>query len=152
MPCHSAIEKKTVTAKADDTVEMVLKSIKKSKVKACAIVDDNGIFLGLFSMKILLKNLIPLSVTMTNGVKIDIKVTAAPGVAKRLANVKILAVSELMDRNPDTVFPDAPIWEGVGVLTKEGSPLPVVDNTGKLHGLITYDSLVSDLESIQTSS
>ena len=150
MPCHSAILKKIVTASPDDTVEVVLKSIKKGKAQACAIVDKDGLFLGLFSMKILLRNLIPVSVAMTDGVQIDIKVTAAPGVAKRLANVKTLAVSELMDRKPDTVYPDAPIWEGVSVLTKNGSPLPVVDHSGKLHGLITYDSLVNDLESIQS--
>ncbi|PCJ97302.1 MAG: hypothetical protein COA45_10220 [Zetaproteobacteria bacterium] len=151
MPCHSAVVKKMHTSSPDDTVENVLKSIKKSKAQASAIVDENGQFLGLFSMKILLKNLIPVSVAMTNGVRIDIKVTAAPGVAKRLANVKTLAVSELMDRKPDTVYPDAPIWEGVNVLTKNGSPLAVVDSAGKLHGLITYDSLVSDLESMQST-
>ncbi|PCJ02265.1 MAG: hypothetical protein COB14_02775 [Alphaproteobacteria bacterium] len=151
MPCHSAIVKKIVTASPDDAVEVVLKSIKKGKVQACAIIDESGAFLGVFSMKILLKNLLPVSVAMTNGVQIDIKVTAAPGVAKRLANVKTLSVSELMERKPDTVFPDAPIWEGVSVLTKNGSPLAVVDSNGKFQGFITYDSLVDDLESIQST-
>lgn len=151
MPCHSAIVKKIVTASPDDAVEVVLKSIKKGKVQACAIIDEDGAFLGIFSMKILLKNLLPVSVAMTNGVQIDIKVTAAPGVAKRLANVKTLSVSELMERKPDTVFPDAPIWEGVSVLTNNGSPLAVVDSNGKFQGFITYDSLVDDLESMQST-
>lgn len=151
MPCHSAVVKKVLTSSPDDTVENVLKLIKKGKAQASAVIDDDGQFLGLFSMKILLKNLIPVSVAMTNGVQIDIKVTAAPGVAKRLANVKTLAVSELMDRKPETVFPDAPVWEGVSILTKNGSPLAVVEHDGKFHGLITYDSLVNDLESMQST-
>ncbi len=147
MPCHSAIVKKNITSSPDDTVEAVLKAIKKEKVIASAVVDENGKFIGLFSMKIMLKDLIPVAVSMANGVKIDIKVTAAPGVAKRLENVKTLPVFELMDRNPITVLPDAPIWEGVSLLTKEGEPLSVVDNSGKFYGLITYASLVDDLES-----
>ncbi len=149
MPCHTAIAKKNITASPSDTVEQVLKDIRKAKVTASAIIDENGIFVGLFSMHILLKDLIPVSVMMADGVEIDIKVTAAPGVAKRLENVKILPVSELMNRKPVTVLPDTPIWEGVSLLTKVGEPLPVVDNSGKFCGLITYESLVNDLESMK---
>ena len=148
MPCHSAVVKKKVTSSPDDSVEDVLKKIRKEKVSAAAIIDDEGHFLGLFSMKILLQNLLPVSVAMTDGVQIDIKVTAAPGVAKRLENVKTSPVADLMKKKPDTVVPDAPIWEGVSLLTKNGSPLTVVDHSGKFHGFITYESLVENLEDI----
>lgn len=151
MPCHSAIAKKHITALPDESVEKVLANIKKNKVNACAIIDESSHFLGLFSMKILLKNLIPVSVVVADGVEIDVKVTAAPGVAKRLENAKTLAVSELMDRSPNTVMPDTSIWEGVSLLTKHGSPLVVVDNNSKFHGLITYESLVIDLENMTTT-
>ncbi len=148
MPCHSAVVKKSVAVKPSDSVENVLAEIKKGKVTAAAIIDDNGRFLGLFSLKILLKNLIPVSVAMANGVEIDIKLTAAPGVAKRLNNVKTLSVLELMDRKPAKILPDAPIWEGVSELTRHGSPLCVVDDHDKFYGIITYDSLVEDLENM----
>ncbi len=149
MPCHSAIVKKNITSSPDSSVEDVLKSIRKAKVHACAVIDDEGLFLGLFSIKILLKDLIPVSVAMAGDVRIDLKVTAAPGVAKRLENSKILPVSELMDRKPAIISPDAPLWEGVSLLINNGSPLPVVDNDGKFCGLITYDSLVEVLENIK---
>ena len=149
MPCHSAVAKKNITCSPDDSVEKVLKDIRKAKVYASAVIGDNGDFLGLFSMKILLKDLIPVSVVMAGDVKIDLKVSAAPGVAKRLENAKMLPVSDLMDSKPFTVLPDAPIWEGVSLLTKNGSPLSVVDHNGKFCGLITYDSLVDDLENMQ---
>ena len=148
MPCHSAVIKKSLTVSPEDTVESVLVAIKKEKVDTAAIIDSDGHFVGLFSKKILLKNLIPVSVAMADGIEIDIKLTAAPGVAKRLGNVKALKVSELMDRKPHVIAPDAPIWEGVGELTKHGSPLSVVDEQNKFHGLITYDSLVDHLESM----
>lgn len=151
MPCHSAIAKKNITASPEDSVEKVLKAVKKEKVSSAAIIDENGIFVGLFSRKILLSNLIPVSIAMADGVQIDVRVTAAPGVAKRLSNVKNHAVSEVMDRKPTKIKPDAPIWEGVSLLTKHGGPLCVVDDNDKFHGFLTYTSLIEDLENMQTT-
>lgn len=150
MPCHAAVVKKNVTISPDMRVEEALKSIKKGKVNAVAVVDDDGKFLGFFSMKVLLKNLIPVSVAMVDGVQIDVKVTAAPGVAKRLENVKAHPVFEVMDRKPHCISPDSPIWEGVSLLTKYGSPLCVIDDNDHFHGFITYDSLVENLEDMHS--
>ena len=151
MPCHSAICKKTVIVSHNDTVENVLQAIKKAKVFAAAVKDDDGNFIGTFSEKVLLNNLIPVSFATSKGVQIDIKVQAAPGIAKRLAKVMPLSVSELMDRKPSTVSPDDPIWQGVATLTKHGEPLCVVDDKGKFLGMITYESLVNDLQDMSTS-
>ncbi len=151
MPCHSAIMKKSVTVSPEDTVESVLKTIRKAKVSVAGVIDEKGILLGIFSMKALLQNLIPVSVAMADGVQLDIKMTAAPGVAKRLTNMQTLPVSDIMDRKPLTVVPDAPIWEGVSLLVKHGGPLVVADDTGRFHGFITYDSFVEDLENMKTT-
>tara|TARA_R110001592_G_scaffold16881_9_gene71596 strand:- start:19917 stop:20378 length:462 start_codon:yes stop_codon:yes gene_type:complete len=151
MPCHSAIVGKNVTASPNDSVENVLKAIKKGNVKAASIMNDDGEFVGIFSLKVLLKNLIPVSVAMADGIQIDIKVQAAPGIAKRLGKVMPLPVSELMDRKPKTVLSDDPIWEGVGQLTKNGEPLCVIDDKGKYLGMITYESLVEDLQNMETT-
>ena len=151
MPCHSAIAKKKITLSPDDSVEKALEIIKKEKIRAAAVIDDNNEFKGTFSLKILLKNLIPVSVIMSQDVQIDIKVEAAPGIAKRMAGVMILPVSDLMDRKPITILPDEPIWEGVAQLTKHGEPLCVVDDKGKYMGMITYESLVEDLKNTETS-
>lgn len=151
MPCYSAVFSKNVTVTPDVTVEQALKAIKKGKVNAVAVIDDDGVFHGIFSMKVLLSSLIPVSVAVTDGVQLDVKLPAAPGVAKRLANFKSHQVSELMDRHPPSVTPDAPVWEGVSLLTKNGSPLCVLDEKGKFHGLITYESLVDDLGNLETT-
>ncbi len=151
MPCHAAIVEKSVSVLPSETIENALLLIRKHKVNAVAVIDEKGVFQGIFSMKVLLNSLIPVSVAMNEGVQIDVKLTAAPGVAKRLSNVKPLPVSELMVRKPLSVTPDAPIWKGVGLLTKNGSPLCVIDDKGKFHGLITYESLVNNLEDIGQS-
>lgn len=149
MPCHAAIVKKLITVSPDDTVEKVIAVLRKNKITAVPVVDKAGALQGFFSMKILLKNLIPVSVVMNDGVQMDIKVSAAPGVAKRLMKVKPLPVSEIMERKYVSVIPDAPIWEGVSVLISHGGPLPVIDESGKFTGIMTYDSIVEALEKIQ---
>ncbi len=151
MPCHSAITENNLYVGPNETVEEVLKKIKKAKVFAAAVVDEEGTFLGTFSEKVVLNNLIPVSVAMADGVQIDIKVQAAPGIAKRLAKVMPLPVYDLMDRKPAKVSPDDPIWQGVSTLTKSGEPLCVIDEKGKFLGMITYGSLVKDLQDTTTS-
>ncbi len=151
MPCHSAISKNHITLSAQETVEQALKKMKKAKVNVCAVIADDMQYLGMFSIKILLGSLIPVSVAMSNGVQLDVKVRAAPGVAKRLYNAKNNTVAELMDDNIPSLMPDSPMWEAVGLITKYGRPLPVVDNSRKYHGLITYQSLLDELDNIQSS-
>lgn len=146
MPCHAAIEKGKTACKTSDTVEDVLKKIKKNKASGAAIIDDEKNFVGFFSKQILLSNLIPISVAMAGDIQLDIKMTAAPGVAKRLANKKNLPVSDLMDRKPPYVYSDAPIWQAVGIITKYGGPVCVVDEAGKFQGLITSASLLETLD------
>lgn len=151
MPCHTAIDKKIFTISPEDNVEHALKAIKKSKAAGAAVVDENGVLLGIVSMKVILKNLIPVSVAMAGDVQIDVKVTAAPGVAKRYKNILPLPVTEVMERKPCTVSPDSAIWESVGLLSKYGNLLCVVDERQKYIGMITYDSLVSTLQDSEIS-
>ena len=152
MPCHEAMLKKPVIVKPEQSVEDVLKVLESNKISAAPVVDGKGILQGVFSMKILLKSLIPVSVTMGDGFQLDIKIGAAPGIAKRLAHVLPLPVSDLMDRKVTTVSPDAPLWEGVSLLTKHSGSLSVVDDKMKFLGLITYASLVGALERLAETS
>lgn len=151
MPCYSAIAPKNVNVSADDTVENVLQMLDRENVRTAAVFDSEGAFIGIFSKEVVLKNLIPVSVVMTDDVQIDMKIEAAPGIAKRLSKVMPLPVYDLMDRKPTKVTPDDPIWEGVSQLTKRGEPLCVIDKKGKYHGMITYESLVNDLQNMDTS-
>lgn len=146
MPCRAAIEKNTLRILPDEDVESAIAKLKKGKVNSAPVVDDQGMLLGLFSFKGLMRNLVPVSVAMADGIKIDIKVGAAPGVARRLANVKPLKVTEVMERKVQSVGPDDPLWEGVSLLTNHGGPLAVVDDQNRLLGMISYTSMLEELE------
>lgn len=151
MPCHHAVTDKNVVIEPELNVESALKFLKKNKIATACVVDSDGKLLGLFSEKILLQNLIPVSVVMSDGVHMDVKVGAAPGVAKRLSKTKLLPVSELSDRKYISVDPDAPLWEAVSLITRHGGPLAVIDRNDKFFGLITYATLIEALDQMGAS-
>lgn len=146
MPCYNATIEKEVTVSPDMTVEAALKFLRKNKIVTACVVNEAGKLIGLFSEKILLQHLIPVSVAMSDGVLLDVKVGAAPGVAKRLAKTKLLPVHELAERKFHAVDPDAPLWEAVSLITMHGGPLVVIDRNQKFAGLITYQTLLDALD------
>ncbi|MGB0718924.1 MAG: CBS domain-containing protein [Bdellovibrionales bacterium] len=153
MPCHAAIADKTVSLKADLTVEDALKTLKKAKCEGAAVIDENNVVIGFFSPQVLMKNLLPVSVAMADGIQLDVTVRAAPGIAKRLKKVMPLPVQDLMERKHfPVVYPQTPLWEGVNLIVTSGMPLVVVDHqTNKYIGFITQSSMMTELQRLQDS-
>ena len=151
MPCHAAIAEKSLTIKVDTTIEDALKAMKKAKTEYAPVIADDGEILGLLSYHILMKNLLPVSVNMSDGLQMDIKIPAAPGIAKRLRNVMLLTVDTVMERKEfPLVYAETPTWEGVNMMAQTGLPLTVVDaETRKYIGFITQTSLLAELQRLQ---
>lgn len=152
MPCHAAIAKKSLTFKPDMEVEDALKELKKKDIAEATIVDDDGQVLGLFSLTIVMKNLLPVSVPMSDGIVLDVTVRAAPGIAKRLKKVNPLKVENLMERKVPMVNPDTPIWEAVSHLVSGHPCLVVVESeTQKYLGMVNATSAMEELKRLQES-
>ena len=153
MPCHAAIADKALTIKVDSSIEKALKDMKKAKTEFAPVIDADGIIVGLLSYHILMKNLLPVSVNMSDGVQLDVNIPAAPGIAKRLRNVMLLTVDTVMERkNFPIVYPETPTWEGVNMMVQTGMPLTVVEpETQKYIGFISQTSLLDELQRLQES-
>lgn len=152
MPCHAAIAEKTITFSPETEVEKAIKDLQKKKQDAAAVVDGDGKVEGFFSLTTVMKNLLPVSVAMSDGIQLDVTVRAAPGIAKRLKKVYPLTVSEIMDRKFETVGPETPIWEAVNHLVVTGLPLVVTEGEDKKYlGLITSQSAMDELKRLQES-
>jgi len=153
MPCHAAIADKTISIKVDDTVEKSIKALKKAKAEYAAVTDEDGILVGVISFQILMKNLLPVSVVMNDGVQLDVQIKAAPGIAKRLRNVLPITIETIMERKDfPFVYPETPTWEGVNLMVRSGRPVCVVDpESQKYIGLITQSSLLEELQRLQES-
>jgi CBS-domain-containing membrane protein len=150
MPCHSAMIPNPFTVQPDQEIGKVLGAMKKAKAQYAPVVEKNGVLVGLFSYEILLKNLLPVSVAMADGIRLDVTVRAAPGIAKRLKKVYHLPVSELMERKAHAVHPDTPTWEGINLLAMYGAPILVVDSeTTKLVGMMTEETAVEELQRLK---
>ncbi len=120
--------------------------MKKAKVDAVPVIDHEGELLGIFSIQSLMRNLLPISVAVGGGVQLDVKVAAAPGIARRFDKIHSLSVSDVMDRKVVAVDPDMSLWEGINLLVQYGAPMPVVERgTGKTLGLITYQSALDEI-------
>lgn len=152
MPCHAAMIAKPMTVSPDDEVGKVLADMKDKDFDAVAVVAKDGTLEGLLSIKVLLQNLLPVSVSMADGLQMDITVQAAPGIAKRLKKVEPLHVSEIMTRKVHIVYPETALWEGVNLLVQYGAPLVVVEGeTKKFVGLITFQSALNELNRLKDS-
>lgn len=152
MPCHAAVVEKAITLSPEMEVEKALKELKKKKQDEAAVVNEEGKVVGLFSYTIVMKNLLPVSVPMNDGIILDVTVRAAPGIAKRLKKVNPLEVGELMDRKIQIVNSDTPIWEAVSHLVSGHSALVVIDGqTQSYQGIITSASAMDELKRLQES-
>ena len=153
MPRHSAMIGNVLTVQPEEAVESVIKKMrdKKKPSDTVVVVDESGKMLGYFTMKVLLKNLLPVSLSVQNSaVGNDVMVGAAPGIAKRLFKVKPIAISQVMERNFRTLAPDTPTWEGVQALVEYGRPIFVIEEgTEKFVGAMDEDSAIAELERIQ---
>ncbi len=152
MPCHAAVTEKFIALSPDHEVGEALDAMKKAKVDTAPVVDADGKVVGVFSHHVLLKNLLPVSVAMGGGAQTDIRIGAAPGIAKRLKKIYPLKIGEIMDRKFPAVHPETPLWEGIGLLVQNGMPLLVIDGkSGKAQGVMNFQSALDELNRIKDS-
>ncbi len=146
MSCNAAmIElKDVVIAKSDLTVGEIVSLLEENNLRAVPVVDDNNKLLGMFSTRILLRNLLPASVTMQDGLqRLNFVIGAAPSLARLLSKINKDLILDHIDPNPVVLHLDTPMWEIIRLLTEHGSPLPVVNKAdGTLEGLISDQSIL----------
>jgi acetoin utilization protein AcuB len=150
MLSEAAILSDIYTVSPKMTVEDAMAFVRDKKVRAMPVVDGEGHLVGMFGLSATLKNLLPVAVTMEEGVqKLNFIVGAGAGIARRLLKEKKMLVEEVMTQDIVVGHPTTPLWEIVRLIVKYGSPLPIVEiNSGKLLGIITEQSALDNIESI----
>ena len=150
MACENAMITNVIKAHQDETVETVLNRLKEHSLRCLPVTDDDGILVGIFCLKRVLENLLPVSVTMPDGLqRLNFVVGATPGIAKRLYKLKPQKVSQVMDTEVYVVHPETETWESFRLIVNYGSPIPVVEKeTGKLIGIISEQSAVKEMDNV----
>lgn len=142
--------KKFVTASEDETIEKVLKKIKKDNAPCVVVTGEKGALVGLFTLREMFKNTQPLNVPLTGTSQAAIKIDSGPGIARRLQKIQMLPVRDFISRNIAVVHPETPTWEGLKLLLEQENPLVVIDPSSmKPQGIITEKSILEELERMQ---
>lgn len=138
------------TVSVDNTVEEAIHFLNEKEIRAAPVVDNDGVFRGMFSEHEILKNLVP---SYIDGLQtLDFATGASTVLAARMKRMFPSRVGDHVSCE-DCVKIDhtSPTWEALRVLTRHGSPLPIVDpKTGKLKGLISDQSAVKALLAMDT--
>ncbi len=150
-PTHDSMIENVITISPENTVTAALEIFKKANIRSLPVVDKSGNFLGVFGLRHLLLNLLPVSVRMEDGLQtLDFLSGAAPGIAKRYHKHMQTPVSELMEKDEKVVVDEeTPTWEVLRVMALNGSPVSVVNpETSKFIGLVSRQSLLAGLEGL----
>lgn len=134
------------TISCDETVETALSLIEEKQIRAIPVVDENNVFKGMFSAHEIIKALVPSY--LTDGIaSLDFATGASTFLSSRLKKTYPSRVGDHVSADDSVkIAPDTKTWEALRMLTKYGSPLPIVDSqTGELKGLISEQSAIEAL-------
>jgi CBS domain-containing protein len=134
-----------ITVSDDDTVEQALRLLDEKQVRAVPVVDKDGVFKGIFSTHEVIKSLVP-SYMVAGMQTLDFAAGASSSLAARLRELYPSRVGDHV--SPDDVvkiMDNTHTWEALRILSKHGSPIPAVNKTGHLIGLISEQSAIEAL-------
>jgi CBS domain-containing protein len=137
-----------VTIKPLDTVETVLKLLEEKHISGLPVVDEDGKVVGVVSEADLLFKerplRMPLYLTFLGGV---IYLEPLDKFLQQLKKTLGILVQDVMTLAPITITPDTPVPCAANLmLEKRINRLPVVDDKGKLIGIITRNDLLRALK------
>lgn len=148
MPCRDIMTQNMVRLAPDDNVESALQALADKKASIAVVVDPHDeTVLGIFSRRVVMNELLPVSVEMGGASMASVGVGAAPGIAMRYRNLKTTPVAALLSPSFNAIYPDTPLWEAISLILSLGEGLPVLDEDGKLLGVVTQDDIFDGLES-----
>ena len=152
MSCRDALVTNILTATSDQTVEAILKDMRKNNISLVPIIDSDNVLVGQFSIGLLLEDTLPVSLAVggaAGGEKsmTNVVIPAASGLSRRLQRSLAAPVSALMERPAYILHPDASLETAIQQVRQAGNPVPVVERDKNiLLGLISQESILDSLE------
>lgn len=158
MPCSDAMISEPYVIKPDSSVEDAMHFMAEKDVRSLPVVNENGAVIGLFDIRDLMIDILPISASFkipelrvkNIDAHLDQIQGSTPWVQKRLKNTYLKKVEDVMNTHFHSCHPETPLREAIRLMTKFGSPLPIVDpETHKMRGVITMQSALASLLDIK---
>lgn len=140
MKASDVMNSNPITLKSTDTIECAAKYIMEKRYRSVPVVDENFCYMGMFGVNCLLKQVIPKSVLMHQGLKnVSFIHESIEDLYQRFDEVKHYPISVCMNNEIPPVTPNTPLTETLLQLYEMRSSIPVVEkDTCKLLGMISY--------------
>ncbi len=124
----------------DDSIISGIELVMKYRFRRLPVVDEEGVFKGVFGVNCLLRLALPKAVVMEDGLEnIHFVRETLSDLRRRLQEVENEPISLCMRQESIQVAPDLPLLETLKTLYLTRASLPVVDpDSGKLLGIISY--------------
>ncbi len=153
MSCRDLMIENPITVTENQKVSEVLKLFNKHEIRSVPVVNDDGELVGMYSLFNLINSILPVSANLGDDIthKHDMGISLAglgdaSMMPNRLKKELDIPVNEFMNKKPAFVSTNTEFRECVNLLSKFGSPLPVVeDGSKKLVGIITSQEAVIEL-------
>lgn len=148
MTAQNLMNPNPVTLRPTDTVATAATHILTHRLRHLPVVDDQGRYLGTFSIYSLLRLTLPKAVIMEEGLR-DVSFTTETidGLARRLRERGSEPVGQWLSQDDPVMHPDTPTME-VMLLMLRGrtTSVPVVDqHSNRLEGIIAFWGVLEKL-------
>lgn len=145
MLCSDIMDKDPLTLTPDTAVTDALAQLKDAAITAAAVTDANGTVMGVFSLRHLLENALPVSMVSESGFA-GVVVSAAPGLELRLQKILQQDVAAVMDRRFFSVYADTQAARAAQLIAEKGTDIVVLDeDTGQLRGMMNDRMMIDGL-------
>lgn len=129
--------------KVCDAVEIII----QKGIRALPVLED-GRFVGLFSLRSIVRAVLPTGMTLGADIlEMDYVHGFGPLLASKLKDLGTKPVSAIMRKDCELIHPETSTAETLRNLYVQGSPLPVIDEkTGAFLGIVTEQSMLKRLK------
>ncbi|MDY0028668.1 MAG: CBS domain-containing protein [Pseudobdellovibrionaceae bacterium] len=152
MSCKEALIPNSIHFSPEQSVKEALAILEEHHIRLAPVVDEKGNLVGMFGLHSLMEDLLPMAAQIEDGLTdLDFIVGGAPGAAKKIRKIGPKQVKNHMDRllGKEVLNPETPILEVIRMLTRHGSPLPVVEEDSmKYVGIVSEQSCLHRLHEI----
>lgn len=146
---HIQLAPAVITLDPGMSLRQALDFMLERQINHLPVLDDSG-YRGLLDINDILKELIPASARVYGGLS-DLRF-AGEGAGLLTAHLRELSgrtVQELMRRDLPALRTDCPLLEAALLLSRQTAPLPVLDDQGRLLGMLSRRALLRHLARLE---
>ncbi|MDV2479681.1 MAG: CBS domain-containing protein [bacterium] len=136
-----------ITVSPETEVEFAYRLMKKLDIRNLPVVDQDGVLLGIVTDRDFRQVLIPtwMDKPLTSRLRLSGDEEQPSKINKESYHApEEVTVSEVMTRDVVTVHPDTDMYEAIGIIYEHKfGALPVVDDEGKVVGILTRTDLIA---------